>query len=101
MEETYYIICYASDGIVNFCYCWFFDVENKYERGKGWSSEFGGPWTDLEDPGWGPEFLKLDLCFITYYQPPPKSSTYSYQMINWLINRFPNAFPILRIILEI
>ena len=65
-EETYYIVCYASDGgATSNCYCWFFDVDNKYDRGIAWAIDDSGEiWTDLEDPGWGPDFVKIDLCFI-------------------------------------
>lgn len=72
-EETYYIVCFASGGEVNHSYCWFFDVGNKYNRGIAWGSEDSGEiWIDLEDPGWDPLFVELDLCFITYFQEPPK-----------------------------
>ena len=94
-EETYYIICYASDGVLNFCYCWCFDVANKYDRGKAWSSEFGGPWTDLEDPGWDPEFVELDLCFITYFQEPPKNKAINSPFLQFLENH-PHLFPLLQ-----
>ena len=78
-EETYYIVCYASSGEVDLCYCWYFDVNNKYDRGIAWGSEDSGEsWIDLENPGWDPDFVELDLCFITYYQEPPESISYNY-----------------------
>ena len=99
-EETYYIVCYASDGVINFCYCWLFDVNNKYDRGIAWSSEFGGPWIDLEDPGWDPEFVELDLCFITYFQEPPKNKAINSPFLNFL-EQHPHLFPLLRQLLRL
>ena len=98
-EETYYIVCYASDGVIYNSYCWYFDVGNKYDRGIAWTSDDSGEtWYDLEDPGWGPELVELDLCFITYFQEPPdnKAINFNFSLLSWLFERFPNAFPILR-----
>ena len=73
-EETYYIVCYASGGVVQESYCWFFDVVNKYDRGIAWqSSDSGLTWHDLEGDG-SSEFDQIDQCFITYYQKPPEST---------------------------
>ena len=59
-EETYYIMCYASDGgSMGDCYCWFFDVGNKYDRGIAWESlDSAENWHDLENPG-DPEWREL------------------------------------------
>ncbi len=98
-EETYYIVCYASEGVVNNCYCWFFDVANKYDRGIAWASDDSGEiWDDLEDPGWGADFVELDLCFITYFQEPPKNKAINSPFLRFLENH-PHMFPMLRKIL--
>ncbi len=102
-EETYYIVCYASDGVLYESYCWLFDVNNKYERGIGWASDDSGEtWYDLEDVWGNPEFLELDLCFITYFQEPPENEI-SNNLNPWLFSLFqrflkqhPHMFPILR-----
>jgi len=96
-EETYYIVCYASGGgATNNCYCWLFDVGNKYDRGIAWASDDSGEiWTDLEDPGWDPEFVELDLCFITYFQEPPKNKAINTPFLQFLENH-PRLFPLLR-----
>ncbi len=95
-EETYYIVCYASDGVVDNCYCWYFDVANKYDRGIAWASDDSGEtWYDLEDPGFGPEFVELDLCFITYFQEPPKNKAINSPFLQFLENH-PYLFPLLR-----
>jgi len=98
-EETYYIVCYASDGAEDppNCYCWFFDVANKYDRGIAWESyDSGETWTDLEDPGWGPEWVEIDLCFITYFQEPPKNKPYINTPFLQFLENHPYIFPLLR-----
>ena len=99
-EETYYIICYASDGgDVNNTYCWFFDVANKYDRGIAYQSDDSGEtWYDLEDIGEGPEWEGIDLCFITYFQEPPKNKAINSPFLQFLENH-PHMFPLLRQIL--
>ena len=99
-EETYYIVCYASDGVADNCYCWLFDVGNKYDRGIAYQSlNSGETWYDLEDAFGDPEFLEIDLCFITYFQEPPDNKAINSPFLQFLQNffeKFPNAFPILR-----
>jgi hypothetical protein len=96
-EETYYIVCYASSGVVQECYCWFFDVGNKYDRGIAWqSSDSGETWHDLEEVE-PPEFVQLDQCFITYYQEPPESTRIN-NFYPWLF-RLMQRFPILKYML--
>ena len=95
-EETYYIVCYASDGgTTGNCYVWYFDVGNKYDRGIAYQSgDSGETWTDLEDAFGDPEFVELDLWFITYFQEPPKSKATSTPILNFLQN-FLQQYPIL------
>jgi len=99
-EETYYIVCHASDGILDHCFCWFFDVGNKYDRGIAWAKDENGTWSDLEDPGWDPFFVELDLCFITYYQEPPKNKEVHSLFIT-IIEKHSNLFPILNRLLKL
>jgi hypothetical protein len=102
-EETYYIVCYASDGVLYKSYCWLFDVDNKYDRGIAWASDDSGEtWYDLEDVWGNPEFLELDLCFITYFEEPPDNKAINSPFLQLLQNffeKFPNAFPLLRQVL--
>jgi hypothetical protein len=103
-EEIYYIVCYASDGVVNNCYCWFFDSGNKYDRGIAWQSmDSGETWSDLENEGGNPEFNQLDLCFITYSEEPPRNLILSNvnHIIMRLFERYQNLFPILRLLFGI
>ena len=37
-EETYYIVCRGSAGSDQNCYCWLFDINDKYTRGEAWIS---------------------------------------------------------------
>jgi len=100
-EETYYIVCYASDGgIDDNYYCWYFDVDNKYDRGIGWATDSGGNWYDLEDAFGDPEFLELDLWFITYFQEPPKSKATSTPFLNFLESH-PILYQLLQRILRL
>jgi hypothetical protein len=96
-EESYYIVCYASDGEMGFSYLWLFDVDDKYNRGIGWESNNSGEtWSDLEDPGWGSGFFEIDLCFITYYQKPPKIKPVDISLfLQNIIQRFPMCEKIL------
>ena len=96
-EETYYIVCYASGGEPYKYYCWSFDVANEYDRGIAYQSDDSGEtWDDLEDPpGWDPEFVELDLCFITYFQEPPKNKAINSPFLQFLENH-PHLFPLLR-----
>jgi hypothetical protein len=95
-EETYYIVCYADAGELNNCYCWFFDVNNKYDRGIAWgSNNSGSTWVDFEeDPGGDPFLVELDLCFITYFQEPPKNKGIQ-TILYRLFERHPNLFQFL------
>jgi len=100
-EENYYIVCTADGGgLDNNTYCWLFDIGNKYDRGIAWqSNDTGETWFDLEDPVQDPEYpdwIQLDLCFITYYQEPKyKINT---PFITFLENH-PRLFPLIRQIL--
>jgi hypothetical protein len=97
-EETYYIVCYANGGSLNNSYCWFFDVSNKYDRGIVWQSINGGKnWSDLENPDWGPEFVELDSCFITYFQEPPDRISFNYH--NPFLLRLIERFLLLKLLL--
>ncbi|GAH89707.1 unnamed protein product, partial [marine sediment metagenome] len=94
-EESYYIVCSASGGLIFHSYTWFCDIENKYSRGKAWAKDGSGDWYDLEDPGWDPEMIGIDLCFITYFQEPPKSklsdnyTPWLFSLFQWLIKGTP------------
>jgi hypothetical protein len=95
-EKSYYLVCYGLGGSDGKCYCWFFDVNNKYERGLGWASlDAGQSWHDLEtDPGGDPFLVQIDLCFITYYQPPPKNKVLP-SVLQPLLEKYSNLFPFL------
>jgi hypothetical protein len=98
-EKTYYIVCSANGGVMNHSYCWFFDVDNKYDRGLAWATDELGVWGDLEDPGWDPLFVELDLCFITYFQEPPRNKgRHLYQSI---LEELSMIFPFLERILNL
>ena len=100
-EETYYIVCYASDGDVGNCYYWYFAMNNKYDRGESWGSVDGGnTWYNLSEP---PEWPGVDLNFITYYQEPPENSRniqMSNNIIMRLLERFPNLFLLLQKLIQ-
>ena len=91
-ETTYYIVCSINGGDANESYLWFFDIENKYDRGMAWfSGDSGETWFDLEDI---PEFPQMDFCFITYWQKPKSTA------LNTLNLKLFGSFPILRILLH-
>lgn len=98
-EETYYIVCHASDGGDDGnCYCWIFNVDNAYDRGIAWATDDTGEnWYNLEETPWGPEFVELDLCFITYFQKPPKMKPIE---INLFLQELFHRFPIFEKILN-
>ena len=94
-EETYYIVCYASGGLIDHGYCFFFDINNKYDRGIAYYSyDSGETWADLEHPN-EPEYKEMDFCFITYYQPPPKNKIFNTTFLQFLENH-PHMFRLLR-----
>jgi hypothetical protein len=96
-DETYYIVCYSSGGDLIEGYLWAFGVNNKYDKGLAWGSDNSGEtWEDLEDPGWGPEFVEIDFCFITYFQEPPENISMNEFKI--MLIRFIHRFPILELI---
>jgi len=101
-EEIYYIVCTADGGgLDNNTYCWLFDIGNKYDRGIAWQYNYTSKtWVDLEDPFQDPEYpdwIQIDLCFITYYQEP-KSKTITTPFLSFLENH-PHLFTLLRQIL--
>ena len=94
-ETTYYIICSANGGEEFKAYLWYFDINNKYQRGMAWfSGDSGETWFDLEDVS--PEFPKIDFCFITYWQKPKNRAIntpfinliQNYQILYQLFQRF-------------
>jgi hypothetical protein len=92
-ETTYYIVCSANGGLENETYCWFFDINNKYDRGiSWWSLDAGSNWFDLENiPNWP----RIDFCFITYWKKPPGNRAISEPFLNYL-QHYINMFPLLR-----
>jgi len=99
-EESYYIICYADGGIVNNSYCWYFVARDKYDRGIAWESNDSGiSWSDLEDPWNDPLLVNLDLCFITYYQEPPRNKVKP--LFQSLLEELSLFFPFLTQFLDI
>ena len=69
-EETYYIVCYADGGgTEGNCYCWLFDLGDKYSRGEAWwYNETSATWiTTWELFDFDPEWEEPDLCFKTYF----------------------------------
>jgi len=67
-EETYYIVCSGSKGDANGCYCWYFDLNDKYSRGEAWySNDSGVSWITLEE-AYYPELPEPDFCFKTYFK---------------------------------
>ena len=69
-EETYYIVCIGSDGSDQNCYCWLFDIGDKYPRGEGWwYNETSATWITLwELFEFDPQWEEPDLCFKTYFR---------------------------------
>ncbi|KYK21128.1 hypothetical protein AYK21_05195 [Thermoplasmatales archaeon SG8-52-2] len=70
-EETYYIVCYADGGgTEGNCYCWLFDIGDKYPRGKGWwYNETSATWITIwELFNFDPEWEDPDLCFKTFFR---------------------------------
>ena len=70
-EETYYIVCYADGGGTGGnCYCWLFDLGDKYPRGEGWwYNETSATWITLwELFDFDPQWEEPDLCFKTYFK---------------------------------
>jgi hypothetical protein len=96
-ETTYYIVCGANGGEELKAYCWFFDINNKYDRGIAWfSNNSGETWFDLEDIT--PEFPQIDFCFITYYQEPPENKGFT--ILEQLLVRLIERFPIFKLLLK-
>jgi len=92
--NTYYIICSGGGSIEIGCFCWYFGINNPYKNGIAWRSwDDGANWSDLED--WNPEYPQIDLCFKTYHSKP-RTKTFDINQLNWLFERFPNLFLILR-----
>jgi hypothetical protein len=95
-EGTYYIVCIASDGAVENCYCWLFDIGDKYTRGEAWISlNSGGYWETLsesagiEDP---------DFCFKTYFKES-RDKSINKSILN-LLKNYPNLFKIMEKLLQ-
>lgn len=100
-EQIYYIVCWGGGGDDENAYCWIFNANNSYNRGKAWRSwDNGKTWTDLED--YSQTHPEIDFCFKTYHSKSKnKSFNLHIHLLKWLFERFPNAFPIFRHILGI
>ena len=101
-EETYYITCYASGGgLTKNCYCWLFNINSTYDRGKAWYSKDNGvTWITLwEWSGFDPEWEESDFCFKTYFKQSRDKS------INTPLQQFfqnhPYLFPLLKKLLQL
>jgi len=100
-EETYYIVCYASDGgIEGNCYCWFFGFDNPYTRGDGWMfNNTAGKWITLwEWLDFDPEYPEPDFCFKTYHKiSRDKTINKSLQQF---LQSHPNLFSLINKLLQ-
>ena len=96
--DTYYIVCRGGGGDDTNVYCWIVNANNSYEQGIAWQSgDDGANWYDLED--WHPDYPEIDFCFRTYHSKSKnKAFIYNFPLLNWLFERFPNLFPLLRYI---
>lgn len=102
-DNTYFIVCSGDAGNETNVYCWFFSDNDTYTRGEAWwkGSETSN-WITLEQAGYG-----ADFCFKTYFKKPlDRSFTLGNENLinNWvlfMLRRFPNAFPILRQLIEL
>jgi hypothetical protein len=97
-EETYYIVCSGSKGDANGCYCWLFDLNDKYTRGEAWySNDSGASWITLEE-AYFPELPEPDFCFKTYFkQTRDKSTNKSFP---WFLEKHPNLFLLIEKLLQ-
>ncbi len=102
-ENTYFIVCSGDAGDTTNVYCWFFSNSSTYSRGEAWyKGNQATDWITLEQVGYG-----ADFCFKTYFRKPlNRSVTINNEnpISHWvlfMLRRFPNAFPILRQLLNL
>jgi hypothetical protein len=101
--NTYFIVCSGDAGNETNAYCWFFSDNDTYTRGEAWwkVNEIA-TWTTLEQAGYG-----ADFCFKTYFRKPLDRSVpisnenLVNQRVLFILERFPNAFPILRQLMKL
>jgi len=63
-ENTYYIIVRSEKCTKENHFCWFFNINNSYDRGDAWRSFlFGSIWHLVDYP---PEYPQCDFSFKTY-----------------------------------
>jgi hypothetical protein len=94
--ETYYIVCYATNGYAGNRYCWYYDINDKYDRGEAWySDDYGTTWITLwEWHGYSQEWYEPDFCFKTYSKKS-KEKTFN-TLFQQFLESHPNMFPILQ-----
>jgi hypothetical protein len=100
--SPYFIICSGNAGNGTNAYCWFYSNNSTYTRGEAWIKfDEYSEWITLKEVGYG-----ADFCFKTYFRKPLDISvpTNNENLVNpWflsILERFPNAFPILRHLLS-
>ena len=100
----YFIVCSGNLGDDTNAYCWFYNNEDTYIGGEAWiKPDQDSIWTNFSHGGFNPD----EFCFKTYFKKPLdiSTSTTNENLVNpWflsILERFPNAFPILRHLLGI
>lgn len=100
--NPYFIVVSANASIVNNTYCWAFSsAGDRYTQGEAWMKENQtANWT-IDIFGSGIQ----DFCFKTYYKKPldialpiNNDAIANFRLFS-ILDRFPNAFPILRYLL--
>jgi hypothetical protein len=105
--NKYFIVCSGGKGDETNAYCWFYNNQDTYTGGEAWiKPDETSVWANFTHGGFNPD----DYCFKTYFKKPfggsiannneitlPSSYTRP-MLLFWeqFIERFPNAFPVLR-----
>ena len=92
----YYIVVRSDGGTNTDCYCWFYNINNPYDKGEAWiSPDNGSTWITLwEYWQYNPQTPEPDFCFITYFNKS-RNRAINNPFLQFLQNH-PNLFPILR-----
>lgn len=85
-----YIVIKSDGGTNTDCFCWFYDINNPYDKGEAWiSPDNGSTWITLwEYWQYNPQIPEPDFCFITYFKKS-RDRAITNSWFEWLFERFP------------